>query len=976
MTFGNPWFLLFFLVTPLFIWFSWVRLIHLSRLRRWVAIGLRLFLFSLLVLALADARLLRTSDSLSVIFLVDQSDSLSNTSQQEAIAFIEEALADMPVEDTAGVIVFGENALVEETPRQYLRLGGLASTPVSGYTNFADAIRLGIALFSGESAKRLILLSDGQNNLGDPKAAAQLAAAGGVELHTVPLKNPTGPEVRLDRLAVPSTLNANEQFDLTITIDSNLSTQSEVQIYADNQLLTTEQVNLQPGSNRFIFPIRAGGEGFSTFQVRLVPDQDSLAQNNRLDAYSLIEGPLQALVVARDPAEVANLLPAIEAAGIRPTVVRPAGLPSSAAQLSEFAVTILVNLPAFAISPTQLELLQVYVRDLGHGLVVIGGPEAYGAGGYYQTPLEETLPVDMLLRDKERLPGMSMYMVIDKSGSMESGGTPSGGGPRKVELAKEAVYRSLDLLTPIDRVAVIAFDNAARWVVRPVPVVDVGGIRSQVGSIRADGGTDILAGLKAAADEIVNESTLIKHIVLLTDGGANPSGIPELVDELVENGVSVSVVAIGDGYAPFLEDVALRGNGRFHFARDANTIPQIFAQEATLAQKAYIIEEEFTPKLTAPSPILQGITALPGLHGYIGTSRKLTAQTVLVSDKDDPILAQWQYGLGRSVAWTSDAHGRWAIDWVAWSDFARFWGQAIRWTIVETTQGGLETQVTLDPESGNFRLTVEALDQQGNYLNNLDLSGSLVSPDLGQRDITLAQVAPGLYQTELRPEETGAYLLRLLGQDEAGELSAATTRGFVVNYSPEYVTDEANSTLMADLAELGGGRTLELDEGGDVFAHTLPPVSGASPFWPQMLTLFVILLPIDVGLRRIIVGRAELRRLLARLKDRLPQSTPQPAPPAPTTSTAGSLLSVKRSERQSSPTDEPPTPTPPSSPGERPQAPSRPPLIITKPTPQQPPADLAAAESGDRMSRLLKAKRQARDNQQPGDGRRKPKDKG
>ncbi|MEM7033298.1 MAG: VWA domain-containing protein, partial [Chloroflexota bacterium] len=815
MSFGNPLALLLFLLVPLFIWLSWGQLRHVSRLRRNVSIGLRLLLLSLLVLALADARLLTRTDSLSVIFLVDASDSIDNGAQNTALNFIQEALDTRSNTDTAGVILFAENALVEETPRQNLTMVGFDSSPSSGYTNIADAIRLGIAMFPAEAAKRLVLLSDGQNNLGDAKAAAQIATANGIELLTLPLENSQGPEIRLDDLKVPKSLSPGEQFDLELNVFSNTRTESDVQIFADGQLLFTEQVNLEPGANRFLFPMTAGSEGFSTFRARLVPTQDSQTQNNRLDAYSLIEGPPLALVVARDPNEVINLLPAIEAAGIQPTFIRPEALPSSAQDLSQYAVTVLVNLPSFTLSPTQLTLIQVYVRDLGHGLVVIGGPESYGAGGYYQTPLEETLPVDMLLKDKERLPGMSMFMVIDKSGSMETGGTPSGGGPRKIELAKEAIYRSLDLLTPLDRVGVVAFDNAARWVVRPAPVLEIGTIRDQVGSLRADGGTDILAGLQATADEIQDEISLIRHIVLLTDGGASPGGIPELVDELVAEGVSISVVAIGDGYAPFLESVAEQGGGRFHFAHDASTIPQIFAQEATLAQKAYIIEETFTPSLTAPSAILQGITALPQLRGYIGTSSKLTAQTVLVSDKDDPILAQWQYGLGRAVAWTSDAKGQWAQDWVQWSEFARFWGQAVRWTIVESQQGGLETQVVFDEAAGTYRLTVEAIDAQGNYLNNLSLDGRLVSPDLDQTDVALEQVAPGLYQTELRPDETGAYLIRLLGNDEADTLSAATTQGFVVNYSPEYIPDDSNNTLMADLADLGQGRVISLNDTTD-----------------------------------------------------------------------------------------------------------------------------------------------------------------
>lgn len=959
MSFGNPWALLLLAPAPLFFLVSRKQLIHLSALRRGVAIALRLTIFVLLVLALADARWLRSADDLSVVFLLDHSDSMGNASKEAAQTFIREALAEKLPDDTAGIIVFGANAVVEESPRKGVSLAGIASAPDTGYTNAADAVRLGMALFPPGSPKRLVLVSDGQNNLGDARAAAQLAAAAGIELSTLEIPAQTGPEVRLQTLSLPSTLYESEQFDLELAIESNLATATEVQIYADGQLIAQEPVTVRPGENRYLFPMMAGAQGFSTFQARLAPAQDTQTPNNRLDAFSLVEGPLRVLVASVDPAEAAPLVSALDAAGLRPELVAPHQIPSDLPSLSDYAVAVLVNLPATALSPAQIELLQVYVRDLGRGLVAVGGPDSYGPGGYFQTPLEETLPVEMALKDRERLPGMSMFMVIDKSGSMDSAGTMGMGGPRKVELAKEAIYRAVDFLAPWDRVGVVAFDNAARWVVRPEGVVNVGGIKDRVGTIRASGGTDILAGLSTAAGAMVEEESRVRHIILLTDGGADPTGIPELVDDLVAVGVSISVVAIGDDAAPFLKDLAERGNGRFHLARDAGTIPQIFAQEATLALKAYLIEEEFTPKLTAPSPVLQGITALPNLRGYVATTAKQTAQTVLVTHQDDPLLAQWQYGLGRSVAWTSDATGRWAVDWLGWADFARFWGQTVRWTIVEAAGGNLETQVALDRERGVYRLTVEALDSAGNFLNDLRLQGTMVAPDLTSREISLAQVGPGLYQADLKPEEMGAYLLQILGRensDEGGKLVSSATRGFVVNYSPEYAADNDDPTLMADLAELGGGQTLSMREPGVVFAHTLPPVSGSRPLWPALLTAFVLILPLDVGVRRVIVGREEWLKLAKRLRGYLPQpAATDVVSTAP--SSVRSLLSIKKSDDEPAQRDVTSTADPASV--------ARSPLIVNRPTKPEPlsspaPESPSEPEPGDRMSRLLNAKRKAK----------------
>lgn len=948
MSFGNPWALLILPpgIVGLFL-ISRNRLMHLAGWRRRITLGLRLLLLAALTLALADARLLRNSQNLSVVFLVDHSDSINPASRQTAQTFIQNALAQKPADDTAGIVVFGANAVVEETPRQNLAITELVSQPDTGYTNIADAIRLGLALFPPDSPRRLVLLSDGRNNLGDPLSAAQLAAAGGAQLNVVELPTLSGPEVRLQTLNTPDTLHEGERFDLEMTLESNLATQSEVQIFADGRLIAREPVKLNPGSNRFIFPMTAGEQGFSTFQARLTPAEDTLLPNNRLDTFSLVEGPVQVLVVADKPAEARNLVAALTAGGLRPQLVSPAQMPAAALDLSEYAAVILVNLPATSLSPARIALLQVYVRDLGRGLVVTGGPDSFGPGGYFQTPLEETLPVEMTLKDPERLPGMSMFMVIDKSGSMADAGTVNRAGLRKVELAKEAVYRAVDFLTPWDRVGVVAFDDSAKWVVQPENVANVSGIKDRVGTIRADGGTDILAGLKIAAGAMVEEKSRVRHIVLLTDGGADSSGILELVDNLALVGVSVSVVAIGDDYAPFLKDVAKRGNGRFHLARDATTIPQIFAQEATLALKTYLIEEDFSPQVAASSPILRGITALPNLQGYVATTPKDTAQKVLVSDKGDPVLAQWQYGLGRSVAWTSDAGGRWAKAWPGWADYARFWGQTVRWTIVAGAGGRLETQVTPDTTRGVFRLTVEALDSRGNYLNDLVLQGKIVQPDLSTTEITPAQTAPGLYQAEFRPAQTGAYLLTLLGVDPAGRQVGSATRGFVVSYSPEYATDNPNPTLMADLAELGGGHSLSTDDAGTVFAHTLPPVNSARPLWPLLLSVFLFILPLDVGVRRIIFGREDWLKLARKVRRYLPAPAAHPQPLPAGQSSAGKLLSIKQAE-QAAPEKSVEADTPP-----------QPVVIIERPAPEtKSPADTESAGE-DRMSRLLQAKRKA-----------------
>ncbi len=959
MTFTTPWALLLLLAIPALWWIAWPRRNRKRWLRENISLALRSIIIFGVVLALGGAQQVQSSDSLATVFLLDVSDSVTRIEQEAGVAYIQQALAAMPDSDKAGVVVFGADALVERPAINSTIFGFPASVPVTQYTDIAGAIRLGLTLFPDDAARRMIILSDGQANIGDARQAAQLAAASGVEVSVLPLPQQSGPEVRLDSLSAPAVLHESEQFDLSLTVNSNIAMDVPLQIFSQGQLVAQQNLSLQTGDNSFVLPLAAGQTGFTTYQARLAPPADTFTQNNSLDTFSEVKGPLSVLVVAPQADEAQPLNEALQGTGMTVAMINPAELPSDLGRLSEYAAVILVNTPSFSLAPRQLELLQSYVRDLGHGLVVIGGEESYGPGGYFQTALEETLPVEMTISDKQRLPGMTLLTVIDKSGSMSSGGTQQGSGPRKVELAKEAIYRSVDLLVPWDRIGVIAFDSAARWVQEPVPATGTQRIKDAVGTIRAGGGTDIFAGLKLAAEAIVKEASVVRHIVLLTDGGANPTGILELTKELADQEITISVVAIGEGYAPFLEEVAQLGGGRFHFAHDASVIPQIFAQETSLASRSYLVEETFTPQVSSPSPILQGFRQLPPLHGYVATSPKLTAQTVLRGGSEqDPILAQWQYGLGRAVAWTSDAKGQWAVEWLGWDQFPRFWSQLVRWTIVEGSGGGLESQIRL--EGDRAIVSAEVLNADGSYRNDLAVQLSLIDPNLAQRTITLPQTAPGLYEGNFRPDETGIYLLRVVGREagpEAGqegdELVAAQTRGFVIGYSPEYRTTEPDTTLLPDIASLGHGQILSPTAPEAAFAHTLPPAQGSTDLWPWFLLVAILLLPLDVAIRRVIVGREDIRHLWLKLHARLPQRSPTPQP---SVSSAGRLLKVKQKEPPDGPSPDgpPPDPVVSATPSKIEVSPS--PVAKPTPAPSTPSPKSDEVEAETTVRRLMRAK--------------------
>jgi uncharacterized membrane protein len=952
MAFTAPPALLLLLALPYLIWLGRPPATPRRRgaRREWLALALRSLIVVLLVLSLAGAQWVRAADDLAVVYLVDASDSVGPAEHQRALDWVADAISRLGAADRAAVVLFGGDALVERPLSPLNELAPVTSTPQSLHTDLDAAIRLGMALLPAGSQRRLVILSDGVETAGDSLPAARLAAAAGIRIDVHPLgRVEDRPEVLLAEVVAPTRLTAGDRFELQVTAESNRVTTALLRVLSDGIVVYEQGVSLARGENRLTIPLLAGEQGFARYRVQIVPAEDHFYQNNQLAALTEIVGPPRVLLVSPPaslddttgvgPGESDALALALLAAGLLVERIEAPRLPLDQAALSEYAAVVLVDVNAKHLNLRKMAALQRYVRDLGGGLVAVGGPESYAPGGYYRTPLEEALPVEMQLVDQERRANLTMIYVLDKSGSMSD---TSVGGVPKVELAKEAVIRSLELLGPMDRAGVVAFDSSAFWVVEPQEVVDPGALADQVASIRADGGTDIYAGLLAVSQVVPDDPAQVKHVILLTDGGASEVGNRELVQRMHdEHNVTLSIVAIGEGFAGWITTLPELAGGRFHFAYDPNTIPEIFTQETTLATRAYIIEQRFWPTLVSRHPILGGITAAPPLYGYIGTTAKPAAQTILVTDQEDPLLAAWHYGLGKSVAWTSDATGRWAAEWVRWDGFPRFWEQAVRWAITQERGANAETAVALHPGGGAL-VTVEAAGPDGRYLNGLALEARVVGPGDQVQAVTLAQIAPGRYQGSFAADREGAYFLRIAGGGEAGEV--AQTAGWVLSYSPEYLVTEPDHEHLARLAGLSGGKVLV--EPWESLAHDIPGEATHRPIWPALLLLAIVLLPLDVAVRRLSLGRQELQRAQAWLSARLPRRAARP----PAVARSERVVRLFEAKERA---------------GEPPRPPAEPPL--PPPSPERPPAPDAPAEGrrapaeGALASHLLDKKKKRRD---------------
>jgi uncharacterized membrane protein len=495
---------------------------------------------------------------------------------------------------------------------------------------------------------------------------------------------------------------------------------------------------------------------------------------------------------------------------------------------------------------------------------MIGGEESFGVGGFYRTPIEEALPVTMEVKQKVEIPSLAVMLVIDRSGSMAMG-MRDNDKINKLEVAKEAAHLVVDLLDERNEVGVLSFDTEFVWHVPIQPARDKQAIHREISAIKAGGGTDGYPAVREAYKALFDRDALLKHVIFLSDGQMTRGDFASLIRRMVKDKITVSGVAIGsDADVQLMADVAKWGRGRFYFTEETSAVPRIFTLETQLASKASIIEQPFRAMLTGPHhEMIQDIdwSKAPPLGGYVATTIKGTADQVLMTHQEDPLLASWRYGLGRAVAFTADAKAKWGILWLRWRDYNKFWAQVVRWTLRAGSRS--DTTVTVDRRDGQATVTVEAIDPRGEFINFLDGQVGVVNPDKRQSVVELEQVAPGRYRSSFPAQEEGVYLAGLLTRRDQ-QMVGSQIVGTVVPYAQEYRELGANEAFLREISELTGGGLLASP--AEAFTVDRRRSRVSADLWPWLVGLVALALVPEIALRRLgpalagVAGRITARR--------------------------------------------------------------------------------------------------------------------
>lgn len=849
-----------------------------------MAMALRVAVVLLLAVLLARPMLVQKSRRTTVIAVLDRSQSIPTELADAALDYLSKGVASKAPQDQLAVVDVAEAASISMLPSGETAIRRRNTLLTGGQSRLADGIQMAMAIAPPDTAVRIVLASEGNETEGDLKEAARTAAANRIPIDVLPLRYRYGNEVLFRRVVAPPRVRSGQTIPLRFLLDSTGDVRGKLMLTLNGKPVdlvpdaaeVAVPVELKAGTNVKMISVPVGDRGIHDFEAVFLaddPKQDRIAENNRAGTISYVAGPGHVRIFDTDNAG-ANLTRVLQEAGISTIRSDISELPAELPRLLDVDAIVLVNTPVHHFTMAQQEMLCRYVNDLGGGLVMVGGPDAFGAGGWIGSPVAAILPVDLDPPQKKQLPLGALVLVLDHSGSMVG---------EKVEICKAAAAGAVRLLSRRDQVGIVLFDAASEWLVPLGPAEDKEGIFHRIRSVGGGGGTIMAPAMEMAFEALKGAKPSVKHVILLTDGqtvGRDVCG--RLGMDMAAAGITISTVAVGpDTDSELLHGIAVAAQGRFYPVADPTSIPEIFIKEAQVVRRSMIIEQTFSPQIVySLSEILNGVpTALPVLDGYIFTGPKSGLnQLVLGSNEADPILATCQSGLGRCVAFTSSVDSRWAAQWVQWPDFSKFWEQVIRWA--GRPSQSTDCEVLTDVEGQEATVRVEAFDAEGRFLQLAAIEGQILTPEMKGQPLQLAQTGPGQYSGRFRALSPGSYIVNLQYRKTAAAVrngdgtlppgSGARLANAIVTipFAPEFRDLSDNAPLLEEISKMTQGRVLPLDSdpneanlydsAGLKFPETHLPL--VRPLMLVWLALFLL----DVAVRRVIVDvRGSLRRARA-----------------------------------------------------------------------------------------------------------------
>ena len=823
-------------------WIVYVKQVNSSKKKQFLVV--RILLLSVIILAMAGVSVSKKQKKSETIFLVDVSESMSGNVEQIE-KYLQKTIQDMPEKNLCSVVAFGKDTAVDQFLSEKKIFSSFTVAPVTTATNIEKAVQNASSMFDEGVSKRLVLLTDGNENEGNMSLTAATLKGSDVELYAISMEDCIGSskEVYIDGLDVPSVVHVGDHYNVTVSVTSNVETNAVLSIYAGRTLKGQQDIRLNKGTNQFVFEEEGVDGTIAQYKAVIEPEDDTILVNNTYSAFAQIEAKPKVLLIEGTVDEGNEFEKVLTAANIDYDKVTPKGVPTAVSELNQYKAVLTLNVHYDDLRKGFAGALSSYVKDFAGGYVCIGGDNSYALGNYRGTVLEEILPVYMDLQGEKEVPKMAMTMVIDQSGSMcspaEDNTSVTG-----LDLAKQAARSGVEHLRDTDEIGILAFDDTYHWIV-PMRLADnISDIQDSIASIAYGGGTSIYPAFQEAYVQMVKSDAKLKHIILLTDGQDEFRDYKDLINRVNEAGITVSTVAVGQGAdKKLLEDMASQCGGRYYYTDVNNSIPRIFAQEVYLSTSTYLMNEEFYPTISSANDMLTGVfdEGCPALYGYIAATPKQTADVLLMSDREDPILSTWQYGLGRTVAWNSDGNNEWTTEYAGWENYPMLWSNIIQYVISDTELG----DDTLEIEKGGNTAVVRYETKE--YDKDTKVTAVVTDEEGNAKDIVLDAVKPGSFEKEIEMDETGVYNVSVRKQNGEEILKNYNT-AYANQYSAEYQFQDSETDLKSFVNQ-AGGKMITMED--TIWKNRQKAVKSRISLTIPLLVLSIFLLLFDIAIRRL-----------------------------------------------------------------------------------------------------------------------------
>jgi uncharacterized membrane protein len=879
--FSQPWWLAGCILLVPVIWLARRNLAALGSVRRVLAIFLRCIVIFILIALLARPMITKKSRRLTLITVIDRSLSIPTELQQASLEYLSKALDQKIPSDRLAVVDVAEAASISKLPSGDISIRQRNTTLNGQQSRLSDGIQMAMAIAPPDTAVRILLVSEGNETEGDLKEAAQIAAANKIPIDILPLRYKYDNEVIFKRLAVPAKARSGQTVSLRFILNSTAHARGKLLLNLNGEPVDLAPdssdiavvADLEPGTNVKTISLPVGTRGIHEFEAVFIPDepyQDRIVQNNRASGITYVSGPGHVLVVDTDGSSGLSLKNVMSKCGIDVRYDPVVDFPDNLAKLMDTDAVILVNTDCSNFTFRQQEMLCRYVTDLGGGLVMVGGPQAFGAGGWIGSPIAEILPIDLDPPQKKQLPKGALVLI------MHACEMPQGNF-----WGKRVAIAAVNTLSRLDLVGILAYNwkGAGDWVFPLSPAGDKEAVLTAIKQMQMGDMPSLHDHLQAAYDKLKACDAAQKHVIVISDGDPRPP-TPQLLSQCRQAGITCTGVGVfphSPADVQSLLRVAQATGGRFYNVTDPKQLPQIFIKEAQVVRRALIVEETFSPQITySLGEMTKGLpAALPNLDGYVLSGPKGGLnQIVLSSHQADPILATCQSGLGRCVAFTSSVDSRWASNWLQWNGFEKFWEQAVRW--VAKPSQSTDCEVFADVQGRQVTINVEAIDAEGKFMQFANIEGQVIAPDVSSSALELMQVGPGQYRGRFQGDTSGSYIVNLrykkMGENATTQFTHTTV---TIPFAPEFRDLSDNAPLLAEVSEISGGRILSSDPNqANLFDDTglKFPESQILLNRPLMF-IWLALFLLEVAVRRVVLDvRAMARKIAALIRFRRAES--------------------------------------------------------------------------------------------------------